>query len=260
MGIIGDSLNKMADAALGAQSGTNLQDFLSHFSSSEGKWINQLDPYAFFDVTMKFYPLVELDSSNGEKQWYEKLGESALNSVKKMTKNLTNNLTGGLLGSIMNSKVSIEDCRKNNSNAGKTSFMEYLAAANLLVGQEDWVGEKAGQAVRPLELQLGLYCQEVTLPDFEIPTGSSSQSALGEFPVNGLYVKPTSQVLNMQILNTKVPLFERLFYPWMREVTLPWWSYGSQPYTTAVITVDMTKHSDVKYVFYGCRPQTIKSM
>ena len=41
---------------------------------------------------------------------------------------------------------------------GVTTFMEYLAAANLIVGKEDWVGEKAGEAVRPLELQLGLYC------------------------------------------------------------------------------------------------------
>lgn len=209
---------------------------------------------------MKFYPLVESTKTADGREWYEKLGDAALSSAKRMTKNLANNLTGGLLGSIMNNKVEIEKCRQKNSGCGKTSFMEYLAAANLLVGQEDWVGEKAGQAIRPLELQLGLYCQEVTLPDFEIPVGSSSQSAIGEFPINGVYVKPTSQVLNMQILNTKVPLFERLFYPWMREVVLPWWSYGSQPYTTATITVDMTKHSDVKYVFYGCRPQTIKAM
>lgn len=47
--------------------------------------------------------------------------------------------------------------------------MEYLAAANLIVGKEDWVGEEAGQSVSPLELQLGVYCQEVTLPNLEVP-------------------------------------------------------------------------------------------
>ena len=46
---------------------------------------------------------------------------------------------------------------KNEGGATK-SFMEYLAASNLLVGKDDWVGESAGQSVSPLELQLGLYC------------------------------------------------------------------------------------------------------
>lgn len=46
----------------------------------------------------------------------------------------------------------------------------------------------------------------------------------------------------------------------MREVTLPVWSYASQPYTTADITVDFTKHNDVKYVFCGCRPKQIQSL
>ena len=70
-------------------------------------------------------------------------------------------------------------------------------------------------------------------------------------------MKPDSNVLTLKILNTKVPLHERIFYPWMREVTLPFWSYETQPYTTATITVDFTKHNDVRYVFYGCRPQKI---
>ena len=61
----------------------------------------------------------------------------------------------------------------------------------------------------------------------------------------------------MKIVNTRVPLLERLFYPWLREISLPYWSYATQPYTTATVTVDLTKHNDVKYVFVGCRPQKI---
>lgn len=76
-------------------------------------------------------------------------------------------------------------------------------------------------------------------------------------PLNGSVVIPDKKDLTMTIVNTRVPLLERIFYPWMREVTLPWWSYETQPYTTATITVDFTKHSDIKYVFYGCRPSQI---
>ena len=70
-------------------------------------------------------------------------------------------------------------------------------------------------------------------------------------------MKPDSNVLVLKMLNTKVPLHERIFYPWMREVTLPFWSYKTQPYTTATIVVDFTAHNDIKYAFYGCRPQRI---
>jgi hypothetical protein len=61
----------------------------------------------------------------------------------------------------------------------------------------------------------------------------------------------------MDIINTKLPLIERIFYPWLREVTLPYWSYNTQPYTTATITIDFSKHMDIQYVFYGCRPSNL---
>jgi hypothetical protein len=46
----------------------------------------------------------------------------------------------------MNSKVKIMDKHDNNADVAgmETTFMEYLAAANLLVGKEDWIGESAG--------------------------------------------------------------------------------------------------------------------
>lgn len=87
-----------------------------------------------------------------------------------------------------------------------------------------------------------------------------SQTVVGDFPINGTYVKTDSQILTMKLLNTKVPLMERIFYPWLRETSAPWWNYDSQPYTTATITVDFSKHSDIKYVYVGCRPQKIISM
>ena len=87
--------------------------------------------------------------------------------------------------------------------------------------------------------------------------GGVSDTLLGKFPVNGKYVMPDNNNLTMTIINTKLPLMEMIFYPWMREVTLPYWSYEKAPYTTATIEVDMSKHTDIKYVFYGCRPSQI---
>lgn len=273
-GILNSVVSPITEAVTGSSSGTSLQDFLSKFSSSDGVWAKTLDPFATFDVSIKFHPsFYEPDpkenSSDQNKDWKSKLGDAwestknnALNSAKGAVKSLANNLTGGLLGSIMNSRVDIMTKHDENPDAqfGDTTFMEYLAAANLIAGEPDWVGENAGEAVKPLELQLGPYCQEIILPNIEIPQGGSSVNALGEFPINGTIVKTDSNLIVLKILNTKVPLHERIFYPWMREVTLPFWAYDQQPYTTATVTVDFTKHADIKYVFCGCRPQKINMM
>ena len=87
-----------------------------------------------------------------------------------------------------------------------------------------------------------------------IPDGGTTTGLFGDFPINGTVVKPDNNKVTLGILNTRVPLIERILYPWMREVTLPYWSYDIQPYTTATMTVDFTKHADMKYVFCGCRP------
>ena len=67
-----------------------------------------------------------------------------LSSAKSAVKNAANNLTGGLVGSIMNGKVKIDTMHNSFDKLGEETFLEYLAAANLLVGGEDWIGEKAG--------------------------------------------------------------------------------------------------------------------
>lgn len=250
------AIGNVIDSAVGkitGNNGTSLNDFLSKFSSSDGKWVDTIDPFASFELTMKLYPAPKAEPN--DKNLLGKLGDLGLSAAKSAVKNLANNALGGIVGSIMNGKVKIEDQRDKFDKAHQETFLEYLAAANLLVGEEDWIGEKAGQVVRPLELQLGFYCQEVTIPNLEVPQGGTSVvNSIGEFPINGTIVKPDSNILTLKILNTKVPLHERIFYPWLRETTLPFWSYEMQPYTTATIVVDFTKHNDVKYIFYGCRP------
>lgn len=258
MGAIGNVIGKAVDAVTDTHRGTTLQDFLAQFSSSDGVLVKTIDPYASFDVSIKFYPSPSWSKTKENKDWLGRLTDSLASSAKSAVKNAANNLTGGLIGSLMNSKVDVMKLHNDNKDRnGYTTFLEYLAAANLLVGQEDWIGEKAGQAVSPLELQLGPYCQAITLPNMEVTQSGTSTTALGEFPINGTFVKVDTNLLLIKIINTRVPLHERIFYPWMRETVLPFWSYNTQPYTTATVTVDFTEHNDVKYVFYGCRPSRI---
>ena len=134
--------------------------------------------------------------------------------------------------------------------------MEYLAKANLLQVGEQWQDDN----VAPLILNLGPYVQNISVPNLKIQTSKVSGSNIGEYPVvtsPGIY--PDGQ-MTMTIINTKAALHERIFYPWLREITLPYWSYSTQPYTTATITIDFTKHNDVQYVFCGCRPEQIYTL
>ena len=252
MGLMNNA-NKLVDAAIGKQhSGTTLQDFLAKFNSPEGKFVDSIDPKSTFDVYVKFYPTLESEKQSTGAAVINALGTAATGALKTAG----NAITGGLLGSFMNSG-SVKDAHDKFKYAGQHTFMEYLLEANLVVGGENWF---SNQSQLPLELTLGPYVQEVTLPNINVKSEQKSVTSVGEFPVNGTYVQPESNELTMQIVNTKASLHERIFYPWMKEVTFPWWSYNSQPYTTATITIDFTKHNDCKYVFCGCRPRQIYSL
>lgn len=48
---------------------------------------------------------------------------------------------------------------------------------------------------------------------------------MGKFPIPGNILGADNNNLNMEIVNVKNPILEEIFYPWMRETTLPRWSY-----------------------------------
>lgn len=281
MGALGDMVSNAVDAATGKKHGTTLNEFLAKFSSAEGVYVNTIDPVHTFDVEFKFYPnTIEIvpgvlvdgsfsgkgDEAAKKEFNLEALGDSLMNSASNAASNIANNLTGGLLGSIMNGKKEkILDQRKNFTNAGKTTFLEYLAEANLLTNKDNYLSQafssddKTGSSASPLTLDLGYYIQSITVPQLRIDDGGMSETLLGKFNINGRAVVPDNNTLIMSIINTKVPLLDRIFYPWMQEVRMPFWSYQVCPYSTAMITIDMTKHNDIKYVFYGCRPTNIQT-
>lgn len=230
--------------------GTSLQQFLSKFSSTEGKHVNLINPLATFDAKIKFYPDIDV-TKNDSNGIMGKIGSA----LKKSANDLVNNATGGLAASILNRKHSTMTIHNEWEWRRKKSFINMLAEANLIVGGNSIFGPE--DIPMPLEISLGYYVQSAVIPRIGMVDGGKMTSILGEFPANGLYIKPDNNQLQMEVLCTKLPLHERLFYPWMKEVTLPYWSYDTQPYTTAKITIDFSKHTDLKYVFYGCRPSQI---
>lgn len=243
---LGDTIAGIAGLSNG---GSSLKGFLSKFNSSEGKYADVIDPLNTFDVTMKFYPNIGTPDT---KKWTEKLLDSAVGALKSAG----NNLTGGLLGSIMNdiSGKSLDKLKTDfvgeESKFGSQTVFEYIAKGNMYVDDVD----------QQLVMDISYYVQNMTLPQMTTSDGGTIDTMMGAFPTNGAIVKPAQNTFQMNIVNTKAPLMERLFYPWMREVTLPYWSYDKQPYTTATTTVDFQKHSDFKYVFVGCRPTNITTL
>ena len=230
---------------------SNLQGFLSKFNSSEGLYINQIDPLHTFDIKMDFYP--KLDSKpKKENGFLDKAIDSAKGAAKGAVKNFLNNATGGIFGSIAN-RGDVLDEKKLNT---KMTFIDYIARGNMLDtnGKDSWFSSKQKSATPQLTLDISYYIQHVNIPQIQMDEGESINTQFGTFKTNGMCVKPSSNQFTMDVINTKASLAERIFYPWLREVTLPYWVYESQPYTTADITIDFSKHSDMKYLFVGCRP------
>jgi hypothetical protein len=114
----------------------------------------------------------------------------------------------------------------------------------MLVGKENFGGKDSQQLITPLYLQLGYYVQSITIPKIKID-GEMSNTYLGNFLIQTGVVSPDNNTLQLDILCTKLQLHENIFYPWMREVTMPFWTYDTQPYTTATVTVDFSKHTDL---------------
>jgi len=203
----------------------SLQAFLNKFNSADGKYAYTIDPLKYFNTRIKF--------AHGEVA-----GTSPLQSG---ISNVLNNLTGGILGKLKNSA---------NGDMKKTGYgsIPELASASLL--------EDATNG----ELDITYFTQEGTLPLISVPNDSDAETPFGTLTTHKMAVQPDTKEFSLKILNTRVSLLERIFYPWMRELSYPYWSYIDQPYETATITIDMTSHNDIAYVFLGSRPVKIETL
>lgn len=256
---LGDVIGKAVDAYNGNATGTTLEDFLTKFTPTGGAYVNTIDPLHTFEISFQFLPKL---ASTQQKKGIAGVLNSLAASGEQALNNALNNVTGGLAGAFMNdSKKGVLDQHKEFGVNEDKSFMNYLLRASLLMNGDNIINlTQQSSENSPIVLNMGYYVQSITVPMLKMADGGKSDTQIGSFPVNGPFVAPDNNQLTLTVINTKFPLLEMIFYPWMREVTLPYWSYESQPYTTAIVTIDMSKHTDMQYVFYGCRPQVINTM
>ena len=246
---------------------SSLQGFLQKFNSAEGLFADTIDPLNTFDVQFYFWPMIK-PPKKPKGPW--NMAKSALvNGVS----NIANNATGGLLGQIMafnqkDSVLKLKDEYLKEDNRGKMTMIDYIARGHKIndVTSNGSLGQQLGNALGmtrkegtkdQLVLDLSYYIQNAQLPAITTQDGGTAETLYGDFPITGRYVKPQSNTFSLNFLNTKAPLIERIFYPWMREVSLPVWSYDNQPYTTADVRIGFEKHADVGYRFVNARPSNI---
>lgn len=240
---------------------SSLQGFLQKFNSAEGLLADTIDPLNTFDVQFYFWPMIE-PKKEPSGPW--NMAKSALvNGVS----NIANNATGGLLGQIMALKNKSVLSLKDNQD-GNMTMIDYISRGHKIndITSNGDLGQQLGNALGmtrsegtkdQLVLDLSYYIQNAQLPAITTQDGGTAETLYGDFPIIGRYVKPQSNNFSLNILNTKAPLMERIFYPWMREVSLPVWSYNNQPYTTADVRIGFEKHADVAYRFVNARPSNI---
>lgn len=215
----------------------DLNDFYSTFFSADSKNIKTLDMQATFKAKFIFQPGTE--AKKQDKGFLSKIG----NALKTAGSNALANATGGLVTMDSFSKdKKLKDLRKK-SDVSK-SMMEFLTT-----------GTKISDSKYSLDMTM--FIQQMTLPNLQMTGIEDIQTLFGNFSTSGYIIEPDSHEFTMSIVNIKLPIHETIFYPWMKEVTSPFWCYSSQPYTTATVEIDLSEHADLKYKFYGCRPYRI---
>ena len=204
----------------------SLEAFLNKFNNPDGKYAYSIDPLKTFKVYVQF--------NNGSVS-----GGGSQSALQRGITGALNSITGGLYGKALNSA---------NGEMGKGyPNIPAIADASLI-------------AEGPGALDITYFTQEGTLPVLAVPDGEAAETVVGTVKTHKMAVEPDSKEFSLKILNTKVSLLDRVFYPWMREIAYPYWSYDDMPYTTATITIDFTDHNDIQYVFLGSRPIKIDSL
>lgn len=225
----------------------DIQDFYSKFYSANQSNVTTLDLENTFTIHFSFYPF-EIQSKKQGKIVSKKPKEHSPSTLAIMRSNLQANLTGGLISK--GSSKGVVDLRKSKEGNENTlkSHMGYITKGLQLIdpGSEG-------------TLDLTEYVQQITIPNLQLNGTDNIDTMFGQFSTSGQIVEPENHDLVINVLNTKLPILETLFYPWMRESTSPVWLYDEQPYTTANITVSMRSHADARYYFYNCFPTRIQT-
>lgn len=249
-----------------------LMGFYSHFGGgSEINSIDRIDPFSTFECEFKFFPSITgvQDVTKKEKK---KINEETLETETKtedvnvaQTEIKEDSTLAKILKEIQFKESILEISSNKKSDTEIDDSREDAVIGDSKIDEED--GRRyhteeqiyhVERDVTDIEINLGIYIQRIVIPNIQIEGGEDVTTLIGKFPVPGNLVIPDNNTFSMEVVNVESPVIENIFYPWMRETTLPKWSYEGQPYTTARITIDFTEHANVVYYFYGCRPTQIQ--
>ena len=208
----------------------SLEAFLNKFNSPDGKYAYAIDPLKTFKVYVKFNT-----GSTGAG------GGGSSSPLIKGIQSIVNNATGGLFNRLANS---------SKSTISKDGHADIAS----LVGQS-LIDDGSGNM-----LDLTYFTQEGIIPQISVIDGETSETLVGNIKTHKMMVEPDNKTFSLKILNTRTSIIDRIMYPWMREITYPYWSYQDYPYTTATITIDFSEHNDIAYVFLGARPIQIEPL
>ena len=103
------------------------------------------------------------------------------------------------------------------------------------------------------------FVQRITLPTISETIVQTDSKLLGTFPTHTSIVFPTTNNLQMEIINTREANIEYLLHSWIREVHGIKWKNEFVPYSTIEIRVNLTDHTDFIYHFINCRPNELAS-
>ena len=263
-------LGKVGLTSADTSANNSLLMFLTKFGAG-GIYANDelaysINTHKFFEVEAKFYPLA--GDSSGLKGLFSGIVSSIKNSVNDIVSSTLGSFTSG--ESLFNAFIGA--IAKDNG-----SFPFSIIPKLLDYGKID-------------QKNLALFIQSIDLPNIKTETLAPELGNMENFGQAILptgMVIPENNIITLNILDTEYPLIENVFYPWMREASLPFWVYNSQPYTTATLTISFIPLSPIamkglaasipgvsaistmfgakdnalsqdeflfKYVFTGCKP------
>lgn len=231
-----------------------LEGFYNQFSGLSQNLPDVIDPFNTFECSFTFFPnIVSIVKTTEIKQSGQIDGEEvySIEGIDEPEQTSVTTILGKLIPSIKNTKTetqvveysSIDIDDSNNSTTHTNVIKEDIKTVST---NQDMI------------INLGIYIQKVALPNVQIESGEDVQTLMGKFPIPGKIVAPSDNTFSMDIINVSSPIIENIFYPWMRETTLPSWLYNSQPFTTALISFDFSEHCNIKYHFVGCRPTHVQ--
>lgn len=89
--------------------------------------------------------------------------------------------------------------------------------------------------------RLNYFTSSVTLPNVEIQDMGEEHNEFGYMNVTSGKLLPDKNTFNVNFLDTDIPIFEYLIYPWQKEIAGNEYAYEDYPYSKATVTVNYFK-------------------